>query len=82
MPFGIAGKGLEIDLYQKNIITQADTDGLELNWQDRQAAFKIIEKIAKREDIGDILAYGVVEASKIIGRDDIPVLQITCLERR
>ena len=60
--------GFAIDLYQKNIITKADTGGLELKWQDRQAAFKIIEKIAKREDIGDILAYGVVEASKKIGK--------------
>ncbi len=60
--------GFAIDLYQKGIITQADTGGLELKWQDREAAFRMIEKIAKREDIGDILANGVVEASKIIGK--------------
>jgi aldehyde:ferredoxin oxidoreductase len=60
--------GFAIDLFQKGIITQADTGGLELKWRDRQAAFKLIEKIAKREDIGDILAYGVVEASKKIGK--------------
>jgi len=61
-------KGFAIDLYQKGIITQADTGGLELKWQDRETAFRMIEKIANREDIGDILAYGVVEASKKIGK--------------
>ena len=60
--------GFAIDLYQKGIITQADTGGLELKWQDRKAAFRMIEKIAKREDIGDILANGIVEASKEIGK--------------
>jgi len=60
--------GFAIDLYQKGIITQADTGGLELKWQDRETPFRMIEKIAKREDIGDILANGVVEASKIIGK--------------
>jgi aldehyde:ferredoxin oxidoreductase len=60
--------GFAIDLYQKGIITQADTGGLELKWQDRETAFRMIEKIANREDIGDILAYGAVEASKKIGK--------------
>jgi len=60
--------GFAIDLYQKGIITRADTGGLELNWGDRQAAYSLIEKIARREDIGDILAYGVVEASRKIGK--------------
>ena len=60
--------GFAIDLYQKGIITQQDTGGLELKWQDRNVAFRMIEKIANREDIGNILANGVVEASKEIGK--------------
>jgi benzoyl-CoA reductase subunit BamB len=60
--------GFAIDLYQKGIINRQDTGGLELKWQDREAAFALIEKIAQRKDIGDILAYGVVEAAGIIGR--------------
>ena len=54
--------GFAIDLYEKGIITQQDTGGLVLKWQDRNVAFKMIEKIANREDIGNILANGVAKA--------------------
>jgi len=60
--------GFAIDLYQRGIITRGDTGGLKLNWGDREAAFRLIEKIAGREDIGDILAWGVVEAARKIGK--------------
>ncbi|MGD8208812.1 MAG: aldehyde ferredoxin oxidoreductase C-terminal domain-containing protein [Desulfobacterales bacterium] len=60
--------GFAIDLYQRGILTHQDTGGLILKWQDRNVAFSMIEKIANREDIGNILANGVVEASKEIGK--------------
>jgi aldehyde:ferredoxin oxidoreductase len=60
--------GFAIDLYQKGIITREDTGGLELKWQDKNAALRMIDKIANRQDIGNILANGVVEAAKEIGK--------------
>lgn len=57
-----------IDLYQKGIIDIEDTDGLELNYGDAECAFKLIGKIARREGIGDILANGIYQAARMIGR--------------
>jgi aldehyde:ferredoxin oxidoreductase len=57
-----------IDLYERGILTQADTDGLRLRWGDGELAFTLIERIARREGIGDVLANGVYEAARQIGR--------------
>ncbi len=57
-----------IDLFQKGILTKEDTDGLHLEWKNAEVAFALIEKMARREGIGDILANGVYEAAHQIGR--------------
>jgi len=57
-----------IDLYEKGILTKADTDGLHLEWGNPDLAFSLIGKIARREGIGDVLANGVYEAARAIGR--------------
>jgi aldehyde:ferredoxin oxidoreductase len=57
-----------IELYQKGILTKADTDGTHLEWENAGLAFTLIEKIALREGIGAILADGVFEAARQIGR--------------
>lgn len=56
-----------MELYQRGIITRDDLDGIELNWGDPEAMEKLIEKIVRREGIGDILAEGVKRASEKIG---------------
>ncbi|MBI4188021.1 MAG: hypothetical protein HY529_02330, partial [Chloroflexi bacterium] len=60
--------GFAIDLYQKGILTKEDTDGMPLEFGNEEVAFKLIEKIARREGIGDTLANGVYEAARAIGR--------------
>ncbi|MBI2979701.1 MAG: aldehyde dehydrogenase [Chloroflexi bacterium] len=60
--------GFAIDLYQRGILTKEDTDGLELEWGKPEVVFALIEKIARREGIGDILANGVYRAARQIGR--------------
>jgi len=55
-------------LYEQGIITDKDTDGIPMEWGNGQSMIKIIEKIAHREGIGDILAEGIVKASAEIGR--------------
>ena len=60
--------GFAIDLYEKGILTKTDTDGMELRFGNRDTAFTLIEKIARREGIGDLLANGLYEAARQIGK--------------
>ena len=56
-----------IDLFEKGILTKADTQGEKLKWENHDLTLALIDKIANREGIGDILADGVYEAAKRIG---------------
>jgi aldehyde:ferredoxin oxidoreductase len=59
------------ECYEKGLITKEDTDGLELTWGNHDAVLEMIEKLAYREGIGDILAEGVVDAAEKIGGDSL-----------
>jgi len=59
--------GFAMELYERGIISKEDTGGIELTFGNSEALLAIVEKIAKREDIGNILAEGVKNAAKIIG---------------
>jgi len=58
-----------IECFERGIISTTDTGGLELAFGDPQAVFALIKKIAAREDIGDVLAYGVKHAAEVFGGD-------------
>jgi len=57
-----------MECYENKILTKEDLNGLELKFGNADAVVKLVEMIAKREGIGDILAEGVMRASKKIGR--------------
>jgi aldehyde:ferredoxin oxidoreductase len=57
-----------ITLYEKGILTKEDTGGMHLEWGNEDVAFSLIRKMVRREDIGDLLANGVYEAARRIGR--------------
>ncbi len=57
-----------IECYENGIIDKNDADGLELRWGNYNSVLKLIDMIANREGFGDILANGVYEASRTIGR--------------
>lgn len=57
-----------IECYEKGIINKNDTDGLELTWGKSTYIRSLIDKIAKREGFGNILANGLYDASEEIGR--------------
>ena len=59
---------LAIDLFQQGILTKADTDGMELRWGDSDLFVNLIQKIAHREGIGDLLAEGPYWMAQRIGR--------------
>ncbi|MEM3507569.1 MAG: aldehyde ferredoxin oxidoreductase N-terminal domain-containing protein, partial [Candidatus Bathyarchaeia archaeon] len=57
-----------MECYEKGILTKEDLNGLKLTWGNVEATFKLIEMIAYRRGIGNILAEGVKKASSIIGK--------------
>ncbi|MFH0812971.1 MAG: aldehyde ferredoxin oxidoreductase family protein [Pseudomonadota bacterium] len=59
--------GFAFELFEKGIITTKDTDGLELTYGDHKTMIQLIEKTAKREGFGDLLAEGTRIMAKKIG---------------
>jgi len=60
-----------MELYEKGILTDEDTDGLNLEWGNDEAVFEMIERIALRKGLGDILAEGPLRAAEKIGKDSL-----------
>ncbi|MEM3673117.1 MAG: aldehyde ferredoxin oxidoreductase family protein [Candidatus Bathyarchaeia archaeon] len=60
--------GFTMDCYENGILTEKDLDGLEARFGNHEAMVKLVEKIGKREGIGDILAEGVKFAAEKIGK--------------
>ncbi|MFX0197187.1 MAG: aldehyde ferredoxin oxidoreductase family protein [Candidatus Hodarchaeota archaeon] len=56
-----------MECYERGLLTKKDTDGIELVWGNQNAMIELLEKIRKREGIGDLLADGVKVASEKIG---------------
>jgi aldehyde:ferredoxin oxidoreductase len=56
-----------IECFERGIIGPEDTGGLELSFGDSEAVFDLVDKIARREGIGDTLAEGVRYAAKVFG---------------
>ncbi len=55
------------DCYDHGLLTVHETDGLVLRWGDGEAAIALLEMIAQREGIGNLLADGVQAAAEKIG---------------
>jgi aldehyde:ferredoxin oxidoreductase len=60
--------GLAYELFEKGIITTADTDGLDLTYANHAAMLALVGKIARREGFGNILAEGSLRAARMIGK--------------
>ncbi|MEM2567066.1 MAG: aldehyde ferredoxin oxidoreductase family protein [Candidatus Bathyarchaeia archaeon] len=54
--------------YEKGVITQEDTDGIDLKFGNSEAILTMLKKIAYREGFGNTLAEGVKRAAEIIGK--------------
>lgn len=66
-----------MECYEKGLLTDKDTDGLKLTFGNDEVIPTIIEKIAKREGIGDLLAEGSYRAAHRIGKEAIPLSMTT-----
>jgi len=60
--------GFAMELFEKGILTLADTGGLELNFGNHQAMIALLRMMAFREGIGEVLSDGVKIAAEKIGK--------------
>lgn len=58
-----------MELYEKGIITEKMAEGLKLEWGNDKIVFKLIENIAFRKGLGDLLADGFKNAIDKLGEN-------------
>jgi len=61
-----------IECYETGLLTKEETDGLELTWGNTQAIVALVEKMIRREGIGNLLADGSKVAASKIGKKAPP----------
>lgn len=57
-----------MECFENNILTEEDIDGIKLSYGNQKGILEMIERIAKREGIGDLLAEGSEAAAAKIGK--------------
>ncbi len=58
---------MAFECYQRGILTRKDTDGLRLEWGNKEVILDLVKKVTYREGFGDVLADGCLNAAKKIG---------------
>lgn len=56
------------ELFEKGIIGLKDTDGLDLRWGNHRDMITMVEKIGRRQGLGQVLGEGVKRAADHIGK--------------
>ena len=70
-----------MECFESGILTSDDVDGLQLNFGNAEAMLALIEKIARRDGIGDLLSKGSKKAAEEIGQNSIELaMQVKGLE--
>jgi len=69
-----------MELYEKGELTKKETNGLELKWGNGEAILALIEKIAYREGVGNLLADGVKRVAEKLGKGKEIALHVKGLE--
>ncbi len=57
-----------MECFENGLLSIEDTGGIEVRFGNEKAMLKLIELIARREGIGDLLAEGTAKAARIIGK--------------
>jgi aldehyde:ferredoxin oxidoreductase len=57
-----------MECYEKGILTNDQTDGMEIKFSDPDVVVRLIPKIANREGIGDLMAEGTMRMAKKLGK--------------
>jgi len=63
-----AAIGFATECYERGLITEEDTKGLELKWGDGDLLIELVKQIGSREGFGASLSDGALEAAKKIGK--------------
>ena len=77
-----------MELFERGILTAADNDGQALAFGDAAAALAMLEKIAARQGLGDLLAEGTRLAARQLGPEaeacamQVKGLEMVCFEPR
>ena len=61
-----------IECFENGLITEKDTGGIRLRWGDPDAIVAMTEKLALRQDFGDVIADGVKRAAEKVGPQSEP----------
>jgi len=61
------------ELYSRGIITEEDTGGLSLDWEDADSQIELVHQTALREGFGNLIAEGMYSLAKIIGQGAMDV---------
>jgi aldehyde:ferredoxin oxidoreductase len=64
-----------MECHEKGILSQEDLGGIDAHFGNGDAVVQLVEKIGKREGIGDILADGVKVAAAKIGKNSAELAQ-------
>lgn len=65
--------GLIMECYERGILTKENTNGLEMTWGNTEAVKTMLNQIAIREGLGDVLAEGVLRATKHLGEETVNI---------
>jgi aldehyde:ferredoxin oxidoreductase len=57
-----------MECFENGILNAEETDGIQLNFGNAEAMIKMVEKIAMRQGVGDLLAKGSKTAAETIGK--------------
>ncbi|NHJ13321.1 MAG: aldehyde:ferredoxin oxidoreductase [Candidatus Thorarchaeota archaeon] len=60
--------GFAIEAFENGLLTEKDTGGLKLEWNNPELVIELLEMIGRREGFGDLLAEGSKVAAERIGR--------------
>jgi aldehyde:ferredoxin oxidoreductase len=64
---------LACEMFERGVLTAADTGGIEIRYGDIATTHRLIEMIARREGFGDVLAQGSASLAEQYGVPDLAV---------
>jgi len=64
-----------MDCHEKGILNHDELEGIDAHFGNEEALIQLVEKIGKREGIGDLLADGVKVAAEKIGKNSMQLAQ-------
>ncbi len=67
--------GFAMECFERGLLTEEDTEGMDLNFGNAQSMVKLVEMIGERKGIGNLLAEGVKRAAECIqkGAEELAV---------